>query len=103
MVLTIRYDVNGKTEYRDQWYNAVIVILILIAGLRFRLGEDTINYIYAFYHDTPELPDIDIDTFLSSDQPPLWILLNSIIKTLGGRFFVVQLIQATILNTLVLK
>ena len=103
LILTVRYDINGKTEYRDQWYNGVLVILILIAGLRFRLGEDTINYIWMFYHDTPELPDFDIDVLLSSDQPPLWLLLNSLVKTLGGKFFVVQLIQATILNTLMLK
>ena len=103
LILTIRYDINGKTEYRDQWYNAVLIILILIAGLRFRLGEDTLNYMYFFYNDFPSLFDLDIDTFLNSDQPPLWILLNSIVKTLGGRFFVVQLIQATILNALVLK
>ena len=51
LILTVRYDINGKTEYRDQWYNAVLVILILIAGLRFRLGVDTVNYIYMFYHD----------------------------------------------------
>lgn len=103
LILTVRYDINGKEEYRDQWYNAVLVILILIAGLRFRLGEDTINYIYMFYHDTPELLDLDTDAFLSSDQPPLWILLNSIVKSFGGRFFVVQLFQAAILNILLLK
>lgn len=103
LILTVRYDINGKTEYRDQWYNGVLVILILIAGLRFRLGEDTINYIWMFYHDTPNLSDFDIDVLLSSDQPPLWLLLNSLVKTLGGKFFVVQLIQATILNTLMLK
>lgn len=103
LILTIRYDINGKTEYRDQWYNAVLVILILIAGLRFRLGEDTINYLYMFYYDFPVLLDLDIDTILSSGQPPLWILLNSIVKTLGGRFFVVQLIEAAILNVLMLK
>lgn len=103
LILSIRYDVNGRIEYRDQWYNAVLVILILIAGLRFRLGEDTINYLYMFYYDFPDLLNLDIDTLLSSGQPPLWILLNSIVKTLGGRFFVVQLIQAVILNTLMLK
>lgn len=103
LILTIRYDINGKTEYRDQWYNAVLVILILIAGLRFRLGEDTINYLYMFYYDFPDLLDLNIDTLISSGQPPLWILLNSIVKTLGGRFFVVQLIQAAILNILMLK
>ena len=103
VILTIRYDINGRIEYRDQWYNAVLIILILIAGLRFRLGEDTINYIYMFYYDFPDLYNLDIDTFLSSGQPPLWILLNSIVKTLGGRFFVVQLIQAAIFNFLMLK
>lgn len=103
LILTVRYDINGKEKYRDQWYNAILIILILIAGLRFRLGEDTINYLYMFYHDTPDLLDFDVDTFLSSDQPPLWILLNSIVKTFGGKFFVVQIIQATILNTLMLK
>ena len=103
LILTVRYDINGKTEYRDQWYNAVLIILILIAGLRFRLGEDTINYIWMFYHDFPEFYDLDIDAFLSSGQPPLWILLNSIVKTIGGRFFVVQIIQAAILNVLMLK
>lgn len=102
LILTIRYDINGKTAYRDQWYNAVLVILILIAGLRFRLGEDTINYIYMFYYDFPDLYYLDLDTLRSSDQPPLWILLNSIVKTLGGRFFVVQLIHASILNILML-
>lgn len=103
LILSFRYDINGKTSYRDHWYTAVILILILVAGLRYRLGEDTVNYIYMFYHDTPDITEIDLDFIFDSGQPPLWILLNSIIKTLGGRFFVVQLVQATILTTLLLK
>lgn len=103
ILLCIRYDINGKTRYRDQCYVIVIIILILIAGLRYRLGEDTINYTYMFYYDTPYIYDIDIDLLLNSDQPPLWILLNSIIKTIGGKFFVVQLIVAIVVNTLILK
>lgn len=103
LILTIRYDINGRTEYRDEWYNVVLVILILIAGLRFRLGEDTISYIYMFYHNTPDVSDLDVDFLLDSDQPPLWILLTSIIKTIGGKFFVVQLIEATFVNTLILR
>ncbi len=103
LILTVRYDINGKEKYRDQWYNAVLIILILIAGLRFRLGEDTINYLYMFYHETPDLLDFDVDIILSGKQPPLWFLLNSIVKTFGGRFFIIQLIHAAILNTLMLK
>lgn len=103
LILTVRYDINGKEEYREQWYNTVLAIFVLLAGLRFRLGEDTINYLYTFYYDTPKLWDIKTDTLLSSGQPPLWIILNSIVKTLGGRFYIVQLTQAIIVNTLVLK
>ncbi len=103
IVLSVRYDINGKTYYRDQWYTAIIIILILIAGLRFRLGEDTISYIYMFYHETPDISDIDIDTLLYSGHPPLWILFTSIFKTLGSKFFIVQLIQAAFVNILILK
>jgi hypothetical protein len=67
------------------------------------LGEDTIHYLYYFYHATPNFFDINLDTLLLSGQPPLWIILNSIVKTLGGRFFVVQIIQATILSVLILR
>lgn len=103
LILSVRYDINGKTEYRKHWYYTVLVIFVLLAGLRFRLGEDTIHYIYHFYHHTPNLSDISLDTLLSNGQPPLWVILNSIIKTLGGRFFVVQIIQAAILCVLILR
>lgn len=103
IVLSIRYDLNGKIKYREQWYNTVLAILVLLAGLRYRLGEDTINYLYSFFYDIPNLWDIRKDTLLSSGQPPLWIILNSIVKTIGGGFYIVQLLQAAILNTLVLR
>ena len=103
IILSIRYDINGTTENREKWYNIILVIFILLAGLRFRLGEDTINYLYSFYYSTPYLWDLDVSSLLTSGSPPLWILLNSMIKTIGGKFFVVQLIQAAIVNTLILK
>ena len=102
IILSFRYDINGKTKYRNELYMAVLTVFILVAGLRYRLGEDTINYLYSFYHSIPYLQHINIDMFLSSGSPPLWILLNSAIKTIGGKFYMVQLAQATIVNTLIL-
>ncbi len=40
---------------------------------------------------------------MTSGIPPLWLLLNSIIKTIGWKFFVVQILEATIVNVLILK
>lgn len=103
IILSIRYDIQGKTKYRDQWYWGILVVFILVAGLRWRFAIDTINYMYRFYHINPYLWNLNSVDFLTSETPPLWIILNSIVKTLGGKFFVVQLIQAAIVNTLIMK
>ena len=87
---------------KDFWYYTVLIIFILIAGLRYRLGEDTPNYIHKFYHLHHTL-----DKFSFKDYPigkdPLWGLLNSVVKSLGGRFYHVQLIHTTFINILLFK
>jgi hypothetical protein len=100
--LSIRYDINGKIKYRDHWYYVMLVILVLMAGLRYRLMVDTPNYLFSFYHEYP-----DLKNFSFSDYPigndPFYVLINSIVKSLGGRFYVVQLIEATVVNVMVFK
>lgn len=102
LFLSFRYDINGKTEGREQCYLAMLIIFILIAGLRWRLGADTTSYIRTFYHLTPLLKDYELDE-MTLGMNPLWVLLNSVVKTLGGRFYVVQLIEAFVVNFLIFK
>lgn len=80
----------------------MLVVFILIAGLRWRLGVDTPNYLGYFYHKYPTLGDFSFDDY-GIIKSPLYVLINSIVKTLGGRFYVVQLIHATIVNVLIFK
>lgn len=98
--LSLQYDINGTKKGRDIWYRFMLVLFILVAGLRWRIGIDTPPYLYRFYHDCPVLNE-----FSWADYPigtdPLFVLLNSFIKTIGGRFYLVQLIQATIVNVLI--
>lgn len=100
--LTLRYDINEKTKYRDHCYYIMLIIFILVAGLRWRLMVDTPTYIYNFYHEYPTL-----DKFSFRDYPigedPFYVLINSIVKSLVGRFYWVQLIEATFVNVLVFK
>ena len=83
-------------------YYIIMVLLILMAGLRYRLGIDTPNYITHFYHDIPTLNKLTLSD-INIGAKPLWVLLNSFILTIGGRFFVVQLIQSTFTNVLLFK
>lgn len=102
LFLSFRYDINRKTRYRDESYLVVLVILIMIAGFRYRLGIDTTRYITRFYYDTPVLSELTWND-LDFGTDPLYTLFNSIVLTLGGKFYVVQLLHATFVNTLIFK
>ena len=102
LFLSFRYDVCGRRGGRKAWYNAVLVILILIAGLRWRLGSDTPVYMKQFFHDTPLLWKLQTDDLMSGLKP-FWKLLNSVVYTFFGKFYILQLIHATIVNILFFK
>ena len=102
LFFSFRYDICGKSKGRDLLYYMVMVILIMTAGLRYRLGIDTPNYISHFYHDIPSLGNLTYDD-IGIGAKPLWVLLNSLIISIGGRFFIVQLIQSAFVNVLLFK
>lgn len=68
-------------------------LLILIAGLRWRIGGDTVVYAREFYyaHDILGLTKTD---FASVQRMPLWVLLNATCKTLWNNFLLVQFVVA---------
>ena len=102
LFLSFRYDINGKTKGRDEWYLAILIIFILIAGLRWRLGVDTPNYINSFYHRYPALEEFSFEDY-PIGKDPFYVLINSIVISMGGRFYMVQIIQAAFVNTLIFK
>lgn len=69
--------------------------------MRYRVGIDTVTEIYDFFYETPTLEKLYEE--LSLLEYPLWVILNSFVYTLGGKFFVVQFIEAAFVNILVFK
>lgn len=102
LLLSIHYDINGKTKYRDTSYTLVLVVFVLVAGLRYRLGIDTHRYLYNFYHLYPSLDEFTLEDFQIGEDP-CYVLINSIVRFFGGRFYMVQLIQASFVNLLILN
>lgn len=100
LLLSFHYDINGNTKSRELWYRFMLIVFILVAGLRWRVGIDTPPYLYNFYHECPT-----IEKFSFEDYPigkdPFFVFFNSIIKTIGGRFYVVQLLHAAVVNVLI--
>lgn len=101
LFLSVRIDINGKTDNENFWYSFVLVIFILVAGMRYRVGVDTTGAIYTFYHDTPDLYHV-FDN-MSLMNYPLWALLKSFVFTIGGKWFWVQFIQSAFVNVLLFR
>ena len=74
----------------------IIVFLILIAGLRYRVGGDSLHYIDTY----TSMPTWKNWEFFSFDEGygPLWYLFCAISKTLGADFVYLQLLHAIIVN-----
>ena len=70
----------------------IIVFLILIAGLRYRVGGDSLHYIDTY----TSMPTWKNWEFFSFDEGygPLWYLFCAISKTLGADFVYLQLLHA---------
>jgi len=99
--LICRYDIVGDERNRDFWYSFVLFIFIAVAGFRYRIGGDTINYLEIYYHDTHPLSELTFDDFFTSGMEPLYVLLTSAVKSLGGKFYCVQILQAVVVNWLI--
>lgn len=97
--LFIRYDFCGRERGRMAWYYALLVLFILMAGLRWRLGSDTPIYMRQFFHETPLLWKLQTEDVMAGLKP-FWKLLNSIVYTFFGKFYILQLIHAAIVNIL---
>ena len=99
--LSFYYDVLGYRSHNSLTYNlyflASLCILILVSGLRYRLGADT--YLYMIYynhhcHDLFHLTSYDLSGGIYGYEP-LWVILNSFCKTFTNDFWPVQLIVST--------
>ncbi len=100
LLLSYHYDIQGNKYNRESWYWVVLILFVFIAGFRWRLGFDTTQYLDRFYHETRPLYSLTFNDLELSDSP-LFILLNSLVFTFGGRFYVVQLIHAAFVNFLI--
>ena len=93
LFLSIHYDILENKKYKWTHFKIVITLLILVAGLRWRVGTDTVIYAQEFnqFHD---LFHLELSDFESFNRMPFWVLFNSICKTIWDNFVLVQLVVA---------
>lgn len=93
LYLSIHYDILENKRYKWTHFRIVIILLILVAGLRWRVGSDTVWYARDFVlsHD---LFHLEWSDFESIGKMPIWVLLIATCKTIWNDFLLVQFILA---------
>ena len=97
LIPVVKYDWMAKSGGENVWYYFSLMLLILFAGLRYRVGGDTMTYM-AMFEEIPSLSEYKNFDFFEAAYQPLWYLLNMLSKSINESFTCFQLIHATILN-----
>ena len=91
-----KYKRYGRGRYA---YVFLCIVVILISGLRYKVGGDSIRY--EDYFNLFDKGDILGYSFAAETIEPGWIFLNYLVHSLGGEFWIVQMIHATFINIVI--
>ena len=98
LIPVVKYDLMAKSGGEGGWYYFNLVVLILLAGLRYRVGGDTLMYM-SMYDEIPALSELKYFDFEEALYNPLWYVYNSLFKSIGDDFVYFQIGQAIIVNS----
>ena len=101
LVLSYKYDYLQKTDGKNLWFWVIMIVLICVAGFRYRLGQDTTVYIKYFenLHPINELTQKDIN---DSRFSPGFIILCSFFRIFGPDFTLFQLFHSAFVTSVFL-
>lgn len=98
MILVFLYDVGKNRNGKNVAYYICFVLLWLYSGLRYRVGTDSFMYESMFEY-IPTIGKLRASHFMILYQiEPLWIILNSLIKTIWNSFVALELFCSFVLN-----
>ena len=98
LIPVVKYDLMAKSGGENKWYYLNLIVLILLAGLRYRVGGDTLMYM-SVYNEWPAIDELKYFDFETALYNPLWYIYTSLPRSISDEFWVFQMIQAVIVNS----
>lgn len=96
------HDVLNVREGRTVSYWGSYLILVSVAGLRYKVGGDTYNYMYMheFLPNLGSLFSVDVG---SEKLQPLWLIFSAAAKSIADDFYILQFLHAITVNAIIFK
>lgn len=96
LVLAFIYDYRSARNGRIFWYVAMLILMILAAGLRYKMGADSIRY-EDYYESSPTLSHLRKVDF-TDRYAPFFVILMATCRSLTSEFVLVQFVVSIIVN-----
>ena len=97
--LVYQYDVLKKKEGIQFFWFASFAIIVLLAGLRYKVGGDTFAYLNN-YDQYPAFSDFSSFDFESAPYEYLWYVFCATCKLFSDSYFFMQFIHALLINSI---
>lgn len=102
LLYSLQYDGNGETDITKRQHRFVMlaVLLTMITGFSYRLGGDKVTYIQLFklLNTHISIGDYIYTQFRDNSFMPIWSIVNYYSKAWFDSFYIVQLIEAAVVN-----
>ncbi|MDR6968286.1 hypothetical protein J2X31_002303 [Flavobacterium arsenatis] len=103
IILIMIFDIGGRKQGRNFFYKLTGIIFVLIAGLRWKVGGDSLIYQNVFENNLAPIYDFKSNFIILLDWNVGFTGLMSICKTVVDEFWFFQFIQAIIVNIVLFK
>lgn len=100
LILCYHYDYKKNTKNRSFWYICILILFIVTAGLRYRLGTDTITY-EREYITLPDLYGLFTFDYSKTRYGIGYMFINAIARTISDKFVVMQFLQSSFVNIII--
>lgn len=101
LLLMFLHDYKDYKRNKSFWYYVTLYIFILLTGLRYRIGSDTLAYEVAF-NNVPKLSSLTYSYLMDiSDFEIGYTVLMSVSKTIFDKFWVFLFLQSIMVNVLI--
>lgn len=97
-IIFIRYNQIMAKNTRIFSMFIILIAIILLMGLRYNVGIDTINYTYS-YKNIPNILNLSSIDLIGSRSEPGYLIISSICKYFTNDFCLLQLVMTAITNT----
>ena len=95
-----QFDICHKNDYRNRYYNFILVILILVSGLGYRMGGDGMVYVneYNQYRIVDGFSWSALTAY--SGRQPGWVFLCKLCRLITVDYWLFKLVHSILYNSM---